>query len=336
MKSMPIAPAASRKRTTPSSSAPGHEVDVVVQDRRDDARRAVRGGGDDPAARRVLLVDRHRVEGDPLHRVGRRVALGAQLAGRRWRRGGGPSGRPAGCPRGTCRATTHACITRQISSSPARISSSVRQARSFSSIRAEIDRPVSRVEPQQFVAGAEGVLQDGVVELDPVRAHRVLVDDEAAADRVVRLLQQLGARGVVRATGSCRWRGRAAALRRCRTRSSSKDEGDLVRRRAACSRPVLLDPLHPVVGALDVHRARGVALQAEQHRLGGAVAVAGRAEGAVQLGADRRHCGRAGPRSCSRRANIRAARIGPTVWELDGPMPIENRSKTEMATGDSL
>jgi hypothetical protein len=32
---------------------------------------------------------------------------------------------------------------------------------------------------------------------------------------------------------------------------------------------------------------------------------------------------------------MRAARIGPTVWELDGPMPIENRSKTEMATGVS-
>lgn len=41
------------------------------------------------------------------------------------------------------------------------------------------------------------------------------------------------------------------------------------------------------------------------------------------------------PSFFSRRANIRAARMGPTVWELDGPMPIENRSKTEMATGDS-
>lgn len=39
---------------------------------------------------------------------------------------------------------THACMTRQISSSPVRISSSVRQARSFSSISEEIDRPVSR------------------------------------------------------------------------------------------------------------------------------------------------------------------------------------------------
>jgi hypothetical protein len=26
-----------------------------------------------------------------------------------------------------------------------------------------------------------------------------------------------------------------------------------------------------------------------------------------------------------------AARIGPTVWELDGPMPIENKSKTLIA-----
>ncbi len=29
---------------------------------------------------------------------------------------------------------------------------------------------------------------------------------------------------------------------------------------------------------------------------------------------------------------MRAARIGPTVCELEGPMPMEKRSKTEMAT----
>ncbi|MNN38014.1 hypothetical protein D3C81_1519880 [compost metagenome] len=36
---------------------------------------------------------------------------------------------------------------------------------------------------------------------------------------------------------------------------------------------------------------------------------------------------------CSRRtwANIAAARMGPTVWELDGPMPILKRSKTLIA-----
>ena len=39
------------------------------------------------------------------------------------------------------------------------------------------------------------------------------------------------------------------------------------------------------------------------------------------------------PDSTSASANIRAARIGPTVWELDGPIPMEKRSKTLMVTG---
>ncbi|MNO96596.1 hypothetical protein D3C76_882720 [compost metagenome] len=36
---------------------------------------------------------------------------------------------------------------------------------------------------------------------------------------------------------------------------------------------------------------------------------------------------------CSRKAwaKVAAARIGPTVWELDGPMPILKRSKTLIA-----
>ena len=38
--------------------------------------------------------------------------------------------------------------------------------------------------------------------------------------------------------------------------------------------------------------------------------------------------------SCARRVTkMRAARIGPTVCELDGPMPILKRSKTETAMG---
>ena len=37
------------------------------------------------------------------------------------------------------------------------------------------------------------------------------------------------------------------------------------------------------------------------------------------------------PSSTRSRTNRAAARIGPTVWELDGPIPIENRSKTETA-----
>src|SRR5690606_12989560 len=38
------------------------------------------------------------------------------------------------------------------------------------------------------------------------------------------------------------------------------------------------------------------------------------------------------PASRSRVTNIFAARIGPTVCELEGPMPTENRSNTLMVT----
>src|SRR5215831_19071425 len=37
----------------------------------------------------------------------------------------------------------------------------------------------------------------------------------------------------------------------------------------------------------------------------------------------------------SRRTNINAAFIGPTVWELEGPIPILKRSKTLIAKGFS-
>ena len=37
------------------------------------------------------------------------------------------------------------------------------------------------------------------------------------------------------------------------------------------------------------------------------------------------------PEALSSSAKTAAARIGPTVWELDGPMPMEKRSKTPTA-----
>jgi hypothetical protein len=33
--------------------------------------------------------------------------------------------------------------------------------------------------------------------------------------------------------------------------------------------------------------------------------------------------------------NMREARMGPTVWELEGPIPMENKSKTLIATNRS-
>ena len=83
---------------------------------------------------------------------------------------------------------------------------------------------------------------------------------------------------------------------------------------------------------VDVHRVGLVACQAEQHGLVAAVALAGGAERAVQA-CRTRAVAASWPSCCRRSANSRAARIGPTVCELDGPMPILNRSKTETAMG---
>lgn len=52
---------------------------------------------------------------------------------------------PGRMPSRVSPARTQSCMTRQISSRPVRISASVRQAFSFSSIRPEMDSPVSRV-----------------------------------------------------------------------------------------------------------------------------------------------------------------------------------------------
>ena len=168
----------------------------------------------------------------------------------------------------TCRASTQACMTRQIS----------QQARADLGLGApgllvlqhqRGDRQAGLLrEPQQLVAGAEGVRQDGVVELDPVRADRVLVDDEAAADRVVRLLQQRRARRrrSAQSVMPLAWYGRALAAvqdqvaRRSRRRSRA--------RRAGAAAPVARIALDPLVGASRRRPCAGeLALQAEQDGL---------------------------------------------------------------------
>ncbi len=145
-------------------------------------------------------------------------------------------------------------------------------------------------EAQEFVAGAEGVGQGGVVGDDRVLAgHRVLVDDEAAADRVVGLLQQGRAGGVIReerhAVGVV---GQGAAA--VEDEFGGFVEVDLMG--GAYFRPEQAqalggaDALDLVVGGFDVHGAGGVAFEAEEDGLGGAVAVAGGAQGAEEFGAD--------------------------------------------------
>ena len=92
---------------------------------------------------------------------------------------------------------------------------------------------------------------------------------------------------------------------------------------------VLPDHGDPVWHAVGVDRARILAGQAEQHRTVAAVPVPGRAERAEQFGPHRARAA-SSPLSRKPNANSRAAFIGPTVCELDGPMPILNRSKTLM------
>ena len=91
-------------------------------------------------------------------------------------------------------------------------------------------------------------------------------------------------------------------------------------------------PLLPGFHLLGLDGFRAVPLEAEQHRRQRAVAAAGRRERPVQLHPDignpDEHT-HAASRSATKSA---AARIGPTVCELDGPMPTLKSSKTLMVT----
>jgi hypothetical protein len=88
---------------------------------------------------------------------------------------------------------------------------------------------------------------------------------------------------------------------------------------------------------VDVHGVGLVAGQAQQHGLVAAVSLAGGTR-ASRTGctARVRSCDRAWPSFCRRCTKSLAARIGPTVCELLGPMPILKRSKTEIAMGRQL
>ena len=179
---------------------------------------AVGRRGDDPAAGGVLLVDRQRVEGDPVHhaqRVGRRASLGS-----RRRRGAGAAARrrtlqAAGQHARRCRMprSTHSCITAQMCSSPARTSSSVRQASSLASMtladrqpRLAAAAPAARRRCGTGTAPGSRPARRG-------RRRASLVDDEPAADRVVGALgRSVGAVGVERGEAHAVGVERAASL----------------------------------------------------------------------------------------------------------------------------
>ena len=175
----------------PSSSAPGTKRRVVVQHGRHDAGRAVGGRGDHAAAGGVLLVDRQRVQVDPVQH-GQRIAqrglgparqLGDTAGGARRRTSSPPGRMPSRCG---SRARRSPPWPRQIASRPARISSALAPGLLVGQHQLGDAEAVRAAEREQLGRRSRTVGQHGV--LAAIAAGRPasrLAHDEAAADRVV-------------------------------------------------------------------------------------------------------------------------------------------------------
>jgi hypothetical protein len=171
---------------------------VIVQYRGDDPGRAVGRGGHDAAACGVLLVDRHRIEGHPLHRVGGARALCPQRACGDCR----PTSdlETAGQDALTRQAALHAVVHHAPDLEQPVVDLRVGTPGALVLQHQRRDRQAGLAgEVEQFLSGTEGVAQDRVVGNDAVRSDGVFVHDESAADRVVRLLQERYPGHVVRA-----------------------------------------------------------------------------------------------------------------------------------------
>ena len=307
-----------------------------MQHRRQHPGRAVRRRGHDPPAGGVLLVHREREQVDPVHdpqRIGRVLA---RRTGARYSSGArrGTFSPPGSVP--SLRRTpfcTHSCITAQMSSRPARTSASLRHACSLASITPLIGSPVSAQLGEQLGAGRNGYGSAGVVGLDPVGAGGRLVHDETAADRVVRALadQPLAASNAKNRM-PFGWNGRLrAGAGPGRPRPSAT--GVLAEQRR--SAPARRTAAARVTGGRGVDGLRALTEQAEDDRAVAAVPVAGGARASRTARPAPGPPSVDSPSSASPSAKVRAARIGPTVCDDDGPMPIENRSNTLMATRPS-
>ncbi len=95
----------------------------------------------------------------------------------------------------------------------------------------------------------------------------------------------------------------------------------------------LLYVLNKSRNAVDIDRCRGSTRQTHNNGDVGMVAFTRKRKRAVYIHSDARHLLKFSC-STSRSKNSLPAFIGPTVWELDGPMPTLNMSKT-LITGDT-
>ncbi len=154
----------------------------------------------------------------------------------------------------------------------------------------------------------------------------LITDDESAADAEVGPGERCSALGIVR--------DESHAVRMLRQRFSPMKQqvGRLIEWDLASAwqteRFGRTDPFDASRDTVDIHLFWSFALEPEQHRLVGAVSLARERERAVQMNLDSTLSRSSKPESVNRSRNCRAARIGPTVCELLGPMPMVKRSRT--------
>ena len=233
---------------------------------------------------------------------------------------------------------THASIARpDLRARAARTSASGASAFSFSSISDEMRHAVLGREPQQLVAGVERIRH-----LDLIGGRRAVgrrarvIDDEAAADRVVDALDErrvapAAPSAVNRMPFACsgsfsrRWNTSDVAGSSSTSCLPSSLMRLRLRRRAATrfatestSTVAGSSPSSPRMTALSLPWPLPVKPRLPNSSTFTPAICA------------------SWPSASSRSANRRAARIGPTVCELDGPMPILKMSKTEMCKRASL
>ncbi len=262
------------------------EAHVVMQQRRNDARRAIGGRRDHAPAAGVFLVDRQRIEIDPVEHVERiaQVGLGvfAELAIQARRAathleaaGHHAFGTAAGIDAvlhdlpDTQQATAGLCFR-----PPGGLVGEHQLADG---------QPMGSAVIEQLGSAAKGVGQCGGVLDDAIAAGGLFVDHESATHRVVLAATELQAGGVEGAEDQ------AVGVEGQRPADEGQLRPAVERDRVLAEQAqfaTLADRRQARRDAVGIHRFGMFALQPEQHGLVAAVALAGSAERAVQLDLD--------------------------------------------------
>ena len=194
-----------------------------------------------------------------------------------------------------------------------------------------IEWPLAAHIAQQFVGRPIGERHRRMLGGVMRRVELVVVDDEAAADRVVAVRPASSRRRRRTPRTACRSGGRAASSSACMHDVGGRRRTRLRARRASCSVPVGRDGRRAAPesrrGRSSCGSCAGEARARTAETVPWPTPVA--RQRAVEVRCARvRDGGEAVDRRPAVPANVRAARIGPTVCELDGPMPMRNSSNT--------